>query len=191
MHCSLDFRTVVPKSFLGYYPATILQSEIEEAVNIFARESVMDKAQRFVVGPPKMIAPIGPRESYGPRDVSSVAESFGPTVRRPLGDLVLARSGDKGGNVNLGLFVHTPVQWRWFCPFMTCDKLRELMGKDWQDWYHIERVELPNLYAVHFVVYGHLGRGVSSSKLLDSLGKGFGEFIRAVYVDIPAKFLDK
>lgn len=74
---------------------------------------------------------------------------------------------------------------------MTRDRLRDLMGRDWQDSYFIERVEMPRIYAVHFVVYGPLGRGVSSSKLLDCLGKGFAEYIRAVHVPIPVKFLSK
>jgi hypothetical protein len=72
---------------------------------------------------------------------------------------------------------------------MTKTKMRELMGKDWKDWYYIERVEFPDIFAVHYVVYGPLGRGVTSSKLLDSLGKGFAEFIRAVHIPIPIKFL--
>jgi hypothetical protein len=63
------------------------------------------------------------------------------------------------------------------------------MGKDWKDSYFIERVELPKIFAVHFVIYGPLGRGVSSSKLLDSLGKGFAEYIRAVHVPIPTNLL--
>lgn len=63
------------------------------------------------------------------------------------------------------------------------------MGKDWRESYFVERVEMPYIFAVHFVAYGALDRGVSSSKLLDSLGKGFAEFIRAVYVPIPARHL--
>lgn len=48
---------------------------------------------------------------------------------------------------------------------------------------------MPNIKAVHFVIYGPLGRGVTSSKLLDGLGKGFTDFIRDVHVPIPKKFL--
>ncbi|CAI4213075.1 unnamed protein product [Parascedosporium putredinis] len=105
------------------------------------------------------------------------------------GDIALARSGDKGANVNIGLYVQTDEQWAWFRAFMTRDRIKSLMGRDWLDWYFVERVEMPEMRAVHFVIYGHLGRGVSSSKLLDGLGKGFAEFIRAVHVPIPTKFL--
>ncbi|KAF3111029.1 hypothetical protein TWF569_007754 [Orbilia oligospora] len=183
MHSSLDMRTVVPKSFLGFYPATIPQSELEEAVNILGENS-----KRIVVGPPQKTESLQSRENYSPANPVPL-ESFGTTALRPLGDIALARSGDKGGNVNFGVFVQTAEQWDWLRSFMTHDQMRKLMGKDWKDWYFIERVEMPNIYAVHFVIYGPLGRGVSSSKLLDSLGKGFAEFIRAVHVPIPTKFL--
>jgi hypothetical protein len=116
-------------------------------------------------------------------------DSFGPTTVRPLGDIALGRSGDKGGNVNCGLYVQTAGEWDWLRSFLTRDRMKELMGKYWQDSYFVERVEMPEIYAVHYVVYGPLGRGVSSSKLLDGLGKGFAEFIRAVHVPIPTKFL--
>lgn len=65
------------------------------------------------------------------------------------------------------------------------------MGEDWQEDYWLERVEFPNIYAVHFVIYGILGRGVSGSTRLDSLGKAFADFMRDKVVDVPAKFLDE
>jgi len=183
MHFTLDTRTAVPKPFLGFYPSLIPQADIEEAITILG-----DRPQRIVVGPPKKTEPLAPRNNYETADPAPLA-SFGPTFSRPLGDIALARSGDKGANVNIGLYVQTDEQWAWFRAFMTRDRIKSLMGRDWQDWYFVERVEMPEMRAVHFVIYGHLGRGVSSSKLLDGLGKGFAEFIRAVHVPIPNKFL--
>jgi hypothetical protein len=185
MHLSLDTRTAVPKSFIGFYPATIPQSELDEAVNIITAEG---KASKHVVGPPKVTELLQSRESYDPTNAVDLG-SFGLTEMRPLGDIALGRSGDKGGNVNIGLYVQTSEQYEWFKSFMTRAKIQELMGKDWRDIYFVERVEFPEIFAVHFVVYGALQKGVTSSALLDSLGKGFAEFIRAVHVPIPTKFL--
>lgn len=69
--------------------------------------------------------------------------------------------------------------------------MKELMADEWKETYKIERCELPGIFAVHFVIYGILGRGVSSSSRLDALGKGFAEFIRARWVDIPRRFLER
>jgi len=176
MHCSLDMRTVQPKPFLGYLPALVEQKEIDETVTL-VNES------RHSVGPPKKTEPLGPRSSY--ETTAPISTSNAPFTMRPLGDIALARSGDKGANINLGIFVQTRPQWDWLRSFMTRDRLRTMMGKDWRDWYWIERVEFPDIFAVHFVVYGMLGRGVSSTSRVDCLGKGFAEFIRAVHVPVP------
>ena len=184
MHCSLDLRTALPKPFLAYYPALVSQQEIDESVTLMSPGN--DK--RISVGPPKKTEPLSKRDNYETNSPVSL-NSFGSTTSRPLGDIALARSGDKGANVNLGLFVQTAEQWEWFRSFMTRDKLKQLMGKDWKDEYFIERVEFPKIYAVHFVVYGPLGRGVSSSRLLDCLGKGYAEFIRAIHVSVPDKLM--
>lgn len=68
---------------------------------------------------------------------------------------------------------------------MTRDRLRELLGSDFDESYFIERVEFPHIRAVHFVVYGLLGRGVSSSSRLDGFGKGVADFLRDRVVEGP------
>lgn len=68
---------------------------------------------------------------------------------------------------------------------MTRSRLRDLLGPDFDESYLIERVEFPHIRAVHFVVYGLLGRGVSSSSRLDGFGKGVADFLRDRVVDAP------
>lgn len=189
MHCSLDFRTLRPKPFFGYYPAIVPQAEVEEVAHTIDLYDVT-KARHQSISPPRVTEPLALRKSYDTESPATLS-SFGPSQLRPLGDIALGRSGDKGGNVNLGLFVQSSQQWEWFRSFMSRDKLQELMGEDWRSWYYIERVEFPGIFAVHFVVYGPLGRGISSTKLLDGLGKGFAEFIRAVWVPVPTELMEK
>jgi hypothetical protein len=161
------------------------QTEIEERINILTAGGV----KSIVVGPPTKTAPVDLRDNYNPRNPVPLA-SFGPTKMVPLGDIALARSGDKGANINIGIFVHTDEEWEWLRSFMTRQRFQELMGNDWREWYFLERVEFPLLKAVHFVIYGCLGNGVSSSVNLDCLGKGFSEHIRWVHVAVPVKFLN-
>ena len=72
---------------------------------------------------------------------------------------------------------------------MSRAKLQELIGDDWRDEYYIERMEFPEIKAVHFVVYGILGRGVLASTLLDSLGKGFADYIRDKVIEVHVSVL--
>ncbi len=178
MHSTLDMRQLRPIPFNAFYPAVVDQKALEETINII--DASTQRVERIVVGPPPKTEPLAARDNYETSNPAELA-SFGPTVDRPLGDIALARSGDKGANVNIGIFVHTDEEWDWLRSFLTRSKMQELMGTDWKDWYFVERVEMPLIKAVHFVIYGPLERGVSSSRLLDALGKGFAEFVRAVH----------
>jgi hypothetical protein len=55
----------------------------------------------------------------------------------------------------------------------------------------IDRMEFPNIWAVHFLVHDHLDRGVTANATYDVLGKFLSEFIRTRIVDIPTKFLER
>jgi hypothetical protein len=112
---------------------------------------------------------------------------FGETLRLPLGVIAGARSGDKGGNANIGLWVRTEVQWRWLAHALTVDKLRELLPEaaDLQVTRHL----LPNLRAVNFVIEGILGEGVAYQARFDPQAKGLGEWLRSRYIDIPEELV--
>lgn len=166
----------------------ISQSELEESINIISKTQA--NVHKTILGPPKKTEPIQERVNFETRNPADLS-SFGETVIAPLGDVALARSGDKGANVNFGVYVHTQEEWDWLRTFMTKAKMQELMGSTWEPWFHIERCEMSGIKAVHFVIYGPLGRGVSSSKILDALGKGFADFIRDRHVPIPKNFLGK
>jgi hypothetical protein len=177
---------VVPRAYLAYYPALYAQELLDDGVAILQRNG--SEAQRISARSPPKYQQIGQRancETTSPIDLSSLE-----TVKARLGDVVLARSGDKAANVNIGLFVTKPEQYPWLRTYLTRERMKALMGKDWKPEFFIERCEFPNLLAVHFVIYGVLGRGVSSCRLLDSLGKGFADFIRDRVVDMPKQFLE-
>ena len=112
---------------------------------------------------------------------------FGETRRLPLGVIAGARSGDKGGNANVGLWVRTEVQWRWLAHALGVDKLRELLPEaaDLQVTRHL----LPNLRAVNFVIEGILGEGVAYHARFDPQAKGLGEWLRSRYIDIPEELV--
>jgi hypothetical protein len=111
----------------------------------------------------------------------------GPTVPAPIGRLVGTRSGDKGGDANLGVFARTPEAWAWLDDFLTTERLRQLLPEAAD--LEIERHPLPNLLSVNFVVRGLLGEGVAASTRQDGQAKGLGEWLRARVVDVPESLL--
>jgi hypothetical protein len=109
------------------------------------------------------------------------------TVRTPLGTIAGARSGDKGGNANVGVWVRTPEAYAWLDGYLTVQRLAELVPS--AAGLEIERYRLPNLLALNFVVVGLLGRGVAASTRLDAQAKALGEELRAAPADIPRSLL--
>jgi len=114
--------------------------------------------------------------------------SSGPTRRLPLGTLFGARSGDKGGAANLGLWARDPDAYAWLAHFLTRERILELVPES--RGLAIEVYPLPNLLAVNVVVAGLLGRGVAANASIDPQGKGLGEYVRARLVDLPITLLD-
>ncbi|MBB3602081.1 hypothetical protein FHT40_001714 [Mycolicibacterium sp. BK556] len=111
----------------------------------------------------------------------------GPTRRLPLGTIAGARSGDKGGAANVGVWVRTDEQWRWLAHTLTIDALRELLPET-ED-LPVSRYLLPNLRAVNFVIDGILGQGVAYQARFDPQAKGLGEWLRSRHLDIPEAIL--
>ncbi len=112
----------------------------------------------------------------------------GGTVRRvPLGTIIGARSGDKGGNANVGLWARSDAAWTWLEAFLTVDEFRQLLPE--AAGLEIRRYAFPRLSALNFVVVGLLGEGVASSTRPDPQAKGLGEYLRSRVVGIPAELL--
>jgi hypothetical protein len=110
-----------------------------------------------------------------------------PTRPVPLGTIIGARSGDKGGNANVGFWARSAPAWSWLDGFLTVDRFRSLLPE--ADGLEVRRYALSNLAAVNFVVVGLLGEGVASSTRPDAQGKGLGEYLRSRTVDIPVGLL--
>lgn len=113
----------------------------------------------------------------------------GPTRRGPLGAVAGARSGDKGGDANIGVWVRSDDEWRWLAHALTVDLIKTLLPETAP--LKVTRHLLPNLRAVNFVIEGILGRGVASRARFDPQAKGLGEWLRARHLEIPIAFLEE
>ncbi|MDQ0684537.1 hypothetical protein QFZ56_003500 [Streptomyces achromogenes] len=111
----------------------------------------------------------------------------GPVRRAPLGLVAGARSGDKGGDANLGVWARTDEAWRWLAHELTTDRLRELLPECRT--LTVTRHVLPRLRALNFVVEGVLGEGVAARHRFDPQAKALGEWLRSRCLDIPEALL--
>ena len=107
--------------------------------------------------------------------------------RVPLGTICGGRSGDKGGNANVGLWTRTDEAYEWLVQTLTVEAFRALLPEAVD--LEVRRYELPNLRALNFVVVGILGEGVASSVRPDPQAKGLAELVRAQLIDLPVSLL--
>ncbi|CAM5468833.1 exopolyphosphatase [Streptomyces diastaticus subsp. diastaticus] len=111
----------------------------------------------------------------------------GATRRLPLGTVAGARSGDKGGSANIGVWVRDQRAYRWLVHTLTVERLRELLPET--AGLPLTRYALPALNAVNFHIEGLLGEGAAAQDRFDPQAKGLGEWLRARHVDLPETLL--
>ncbi len=136
------------------------------------------------------------------------------TIRLPLGTFVGARSGDKGGNANVGVWIVDPIEsaavdlsngrevslvpstdadrladsrFAWLVDFLSVERIRLLLPE--AENLEIDVFALPNLRAINVVIHGLLGRGVAETTRSDPQAKGLGEQLRARLVDLPTELV--
>ncbi|MEI2719921.1 MAG: acyclic terpene utilization AtuA family protein [Gemmatimonadales bacterium] len=176
------FHTTTPPSsetaFGVYRPAYVPRSALTHVL-------VDADGNRHVIPDP----PTGAVPPAGIAPPAKLPAPSGPTRLAPLGSVLGARSGDKGGNANLGLWARDDPGYAWACDYFSVERLRTLLGPETAH-LPIERFELPNLRALNVVVHGLLGDGVASSTRPDAQAKGLGE-VRAVphggHSPVPAR----
>ncbi|WP_067430617.1 acyclic terpene utilization AtuA family protein [Nocardioides jensenii] len=125
--------------------------------------------------------PIGP--AAAPAAEPAVVAFPGATERLPLGRVCSARSGDKGGNANVGVWADDERGFEWLHGYLTVDRFKALVPEAAD--LEIRRWALPRLHALNFVVVGLLGSGVAATARPDPQAKGLGEYLRSRYVDVP------
>ena len=145
------------------------------------REEIADPGETDgVVGEPADASGARPSPYPAPQDTV--------TRRMPLGTFVHARSGDKGGDANLGLWVandgsdNYDARVTWLSKVITPQKVRELVPEAAD--LDIEVYLLPNLGAVNVLIRGLLGQGVAASTRFDPQAKGLGEWVRSRMITI-------
>jgi hypothetical protein len=174
------FHTTTPptveSAFGVYRPAAVPRTAVTQTVVLPGgeRRTIPDPSTgALMTTTPRTIAPPVPLTSTRPA---------------PLGRVCGARSGDKGGDANVGLWTRDDESYAWMSGYLTVDRLRELLGPEAAD-LTIERFALPNLRAINVVVHGLLGAGVASSTRPDPQAKGLGEYLRSRLVDVPEHLL--
>ena len=149
-----------------YWPALVAATDVHQTV-------VLPNGSRIpvaLVSPSLVVTPAtGTTKTSG--------EPVGPSDGEALGAYFAARSGDKGGNANVGIWARDTSGYAWLDAHLTADKVRRLLPE--ATGLEVRRYELANIHALNFVIVGLLGEGVASSTAFDTQAKGLGEYLRS------------
>lgn len=160
-----------------YWPALVPRSAVTQEV-------VLADGSRIEVADP----PTGNPVEISDRAGFAVAIPRGETRRVPLGVIAGARSGDKGGNANIGVWTRSDEAYAWLLNELTTERLQELLPETAP--LTVDRYELPNIRGLNFVIHGLLEEGVASSTRFDPQAKSLAEWLRSRHVDIPISLLE-
>ena len=167
---------------------------VVEPVETSSRSTVPPVVEPVETSSRSTVPPVvEPVETSAPTTAPVVepVETSAATRRVPLGTFVHARSGDKGGDANVGLWVgqgdRRDERIAWLLDLVTPDLVRSLLpeAKDLD----VEVFVLPNLGGVNVLVHGLLGEGVAASTRFDPQAKAVGEWLRSRLVDVPEDLL--
>ena len=142
--------------------------------------------RREEIADPTDFSVAGPDDGRRPSPYPAPADSL--NRRMPLGSFVHARSGDKGGDANIGLWVANDGDPRrearvtWLAKVMSARRVRELLPEARE--LDVDVYVLPNLGGINVVIHGLLGQGVAASTRFDPQAKGLGEWLRSRVVHI-------
>jgi hypothetical protein len=184
------FMTTPPQDsspYAVYWPTTVEASLVVQKVHMDNREAevpVCEASEVLTDDDAPSHRGLNPLRPGRPPDLQDRE-----TVIAPLGRIVGARSGDKGGDANVGVWAESREAFEWLVWYLSESRLQQLVPES--TGLEVERFVLPNLWAINFVIRGLLGEGVSSNTRTDPQAKSLGEYLRAKMVPVPAELLDQ
>ncbi|MCX4865341.1 MULTISPECIES: acyclic terpene utilization AtuA family protein [unclassified Streptomyces] len=147
--------------------------------------AVLPDGRRLSLAPPTTTRPL---QGVAEPPLPAPLPDPGPTRSAPLGRIAGARSGDKGGDANVGVWAVDDDAWRWLAHELTVERFRELLPETAA--LTVVRHLLPNLRALNFTVHGLLGEGVAAQHRFDPQAKAVGEWLRSRHLPIPVSLLE-
>jgi hypothetical protein len=171
-----------PTPYGVYRAAYVDRADVSEVVHLPDGSTV-------TIEPPPTAVPLAPGV---PDFLGMPPDHNGPTRRMALGAVAAARSGDKGGDANIGLWVLERQYERdktlaWLAEFITPERIRELIPE--AELLPVTVHPLPNLRGMNVVIEGLLGDGVAGGTRFDPQAKGLGEWLRSRLVDLPEELM--
>ena len=168
-----------PGPVISYWPALIDSKHIKEYVHVDGKTLEIEPTSQLQF-----------EENYYQKQPVTIEPAPQSEVDEiSFGRLFGARSGDKGGCANIGVWAKTDLSFSFLYNFLSVEKLKELMPD--LNKFSIDRYELPNINSLNFYIHGILEDGVSSNNRMDGQAKSLGEYLRAKTISVPKIIIEE
>ena len=164
---------------VAYWPALVPRERVKPV--LATREGERTLEWPTPIAAARKPAPL-PRESW-PR-----AKGAARAVEVPLAALAHARSGDKGDTCNIGVIARAPEIYPWLKRTLTETRVKQRFKGICRG--RVERFEVPNLWALNFLLHESLGGGGTVSLRLDAQGKTLSHALLAMPVRAPRALVE-
>lgn len=177
------------QSVMTYWPTLVPKSEVKSVVKLLNLDGRVEKeweidsvfgfeATDFLVDSPKQVAQES-GEKQEPEKQSFI------TVR--FKDICLARSGDKGDMVNIGVIARSEPIYTFLKKHVTAEYIKTMFSSLCKG--AVTRFELDNLQSLNFLLAESLDGGGTKSLMIDAQGKTFAAAFLNQHIAIPADLL--
>ena len=168
-----------PGPVISYWPALIDSKHIKEYVHIDGKTLEIEPTSQLQFE----------ENYYQKQPVTIELAPQGEMDEISFGRLFGARSGDKGGCANIGVWAKTDLAFSFLYNFLSVEKIKELMPD--LNKFSIDRYELPNINSLNFYIHGILEDGVSSNNRMDGQAKSLGEYLRSKTISVPKIIIEE
>jgi Acyclic terpene utilisation family protein AtuA len=164
---------------VAYWPALVPRDHVKPRLVTRDGERTLDW--------PTPLQPMG-KPAPLPREHWPVLKGSMKMVTAPLAELAHARSGDKGDTANIGVIARAPEVYPWLAKTLTAAVVKRrfkgiCLGP-------VVRHEVPNLWALNFLLHESLGGGGTVSLRLDAQGKTLSHALLAMPVRVPRALVE-
>ena len=168
-----------PGPVISYWPALIDSKHIKEYVHVDGKTLEIEPTSQLQFE----------ENYYQKQPVTIEPAPQGEMDEISFGRLLGARSGDKGGCANIGVWAKTDLAFSFLYNFLSVEKIKELMPD--LNKFSIDRYELPNINSLNFYIHGILEDGVSSNNRMDGQAKSLGEYLRSKTISVPKIIIEE
>ena len=165
--------------FIRYWPTLIDSKHVSEKIHILSEEHTVYPTS-LEIAENKIASTI--------IETKIEKQTYTEFEEIPFGRIIGARSGDKGGCANLGIWARSDDIYSFVYHYLTVEQLKILLPD--LNKYEIERYELPNIRSLNFYIKDILEDGASSNTKVDALAKSLGEYLRAKHVNVPKDLIN-